>query len=254
MTTQTSRHLLTPDVYSDNIVNLFAATGRAAGPTTLSVTSSAWLHFARYVGDMLVLADVINPSMYLALPLISQSFFIAGCCFVKGERTRHPQLTGRTPYTLYLPYLHSVLILALDITSHSASPSQTCPQAPSPGHYEGAFPREKQELCRALFAASARENIGIFKQGLGKQATFWANVARIGMCFDQRVRKVDEVDLVGLTHRPPTSILLPDIELAYTASSGATYGPAEDLIGGEHDEGGVVSTTDAPPINTIREP
>jgi len=32
-----------------------------------------------------VLSDIINPHVYFALPFVNQAWFVAGCCYVKGE-------------------------------------------------------------------------------------------------------------------------------------------------------------------------
>ena len=53
--------------------------------TPMSIQAGSWLHCARYIGDILVVADVVNPNIYLAVPLVSQCFFSAACCFAKGE-------------------------------------------------------------------------------------------------------------------------------------------------------------------------
>jgi hypothetical protein len=39
----------------------------------------------RTIGDILVLSDVIDPFAYLALPYVNQAFYVAGCCYMKGE-------------------------------------------------------------------------------------------------------------------------------------------------------------------------
>jgi hypothetical protein len=56
----------------------------AATPTT-ATASTLWRNSARTIGDILVLTDIINPYSYFALPFVNQAFFVAGCCYVKGE-------------------------------------------------------------------------------------------------------------------------------------------------------------------------
>jgi hypothetical protein len=57
----------------------------AATPTT-ATASTLWRNSARTIGDILVLTDIINPYSYFALPFVNQAFFVAGCCYVKGEK------------------------------------------------------------------------------------------------------------------------------------------------------------------------
>lgn len=49
--------------------------------------SNLWRNSARTIGDVLVLSDILNPNAYLSLPFCNQAFFVAGCCYVKGEWT-----------------------------------------------------------------------------------------------------------------------------------------------------------------------
>ena len=62
-------------------------TGFGSGPITpdAMATLNLWRHSARTIGDILVLSNVINPFVYLALPFVNQAFFVAGCCYIKGE-------------------------------------------------------------------------------------------------------------------------------------------------------------------------
>jgi hypothetical protein len=46
--------------------------------------STSWRESVRTIGDILVLTDIINPHAYLAIPLINQCLYVAGCCYVKG--------------------------------------------------------------------------------------------------------------------------------------------------------------------------
>jgi hypothetical protein len=51
-----------------------------------TIASNIWRNSARTIGDILVFSDIINPLAYCALPFVNQAFFVAGCCYVKGER------------------------------------------------------------------------------------------------------------------------------------------------------------------------
>jgi len=66
-------------------------TGTKSGAATpnSSTVSSIWRNSARTIGDILVLSDIINGHSYLALPFVNQAFYVAGCCYVKGESTRN---------------------------------------------------------------------------------------------------------------------------------------------------------------------
>ena len=50
-----------------------------------AAAANLWRNSARTIGDILVLSDIINPYAYYALPFVNQAFFVAGCCYVKGE-------------------------------------------------------------------------------------------------------------------------------------------------------------------------
>lgn len=60
----------------------------AATPNSATV-SSVWRNSARTIGDILVLSDIINGHSYLALPFVNQAFYVAGCCYVKGQSNQH---------------------------------------------------------------------------------------------------------------------------------------------------------------------
>jgi hypothetical protein len=62
----------------------FGPTGKTDRITLQSIQAGSWLHNARFIGDMLVLADVIDSHLYLDIPAISHCFFVAGRCFIEG--------------------------------------------------------------------------------------------------------------------------------------------------------------------------
>jgi len=75
--------------------------GNLGSATPNSATASnLWRNSARTIGDILVLSDIICPLAYCALPFVNQAFFVAGCCYVKGELVidlnGKDQLKGRT--------------------------------------------------------------------------------------------------------------------------------------------------------------
>ena len=78
---QATRFIL--DSHVDN--ETFELTGKLKQTDIMSVQAESWLHCARFIGDMLVLAEVTDPAIFLAVSLVNQCFFVAGCCFAKGE-------------------------------------------------------------------------------------------------------------------------------------------------------------------------
>lgn len=62
-------------------------------PNGLGFTEAAtpfprWLHSPRFIGDMLVLGNLIDPKMVLANPFFGQCFFLAGKAFVRDRGVR----------------------------------------------------------------------------------------------------------------------------------------------------------------------
>ena len=48
----------------------------------------AWLAGARFISEMLVLADIVDPVVHLAIPFVGHCFYIAECCFLRGMSPR----------------------------------------------------------------------------------------------------------------------------------------------------------------------
>ncbi len=61
-----------------------AVSSGTAATQSCKTGATLWRNSARTIGDILVLSDIINPFTYLSLPFVNQSFFVAGCCYVKG--------------------------------------------------------------------------------------------------------------------------------------------------------------------------
>jgi hypothetical protein len=57
----------------------------AVTPSSSAQASNLWRNSARTIGDILVLSDITNPFNYFTLPFVNQAFFVAGCCYIKGE-------------------------------------------------------------------------------------------------------------------------------------------------------------------------
>lgn len=62
------------------ISNDYLSRPEGAGATAPDV----WRNSVRTIGDILVLADVIDPLAYVAVPYVNQAFYVAGCCYMKG--------------------------------------------------------------------------------------------------------------------------------------------------------------------------
>jgi hypothetical protein len=90
----------------------------AATPNSATV-SSVWRNSARTIGDILVLSDIINGHSYLALPFVNQAFYVAGCCYVKGESLlsrdiaraddRNRTTSFHRPYTSWFTQANSLI-------------------------------------------------------------------------------------------------------------------------------------------------
>ena len=48
------------------------------------IVAENWLHTARFISEMLVLSDIVDPVIYLANPLVTHCFYIAQTCFLRG--------------------------------------------------------------------------------------------------------------------------------------------------------------------------
>ena len=63
----------------------FGPSGKGAPDIILSVQDIAWLHSPRFIGDMLVLANLIDPNIYMTMPLITYPFLLAKNYFERGK-------------------------------------------------------------------------------------------------------------------------------------------------------------------------
>jgi hypothetical protein len=87
LTSQATAYLTGTDLYRRKSGNGDGLRSGAATPATSAAASNLWRNSARTIGDILVLSDITNPYSYFALPFVNQAFFVAGCCYIKGERT-----------------------------------------------------------------------------------------------------------------------------------------------------------------------
>ncbi|ORY35076.1 hypothetical protein BCR39DRAFT_147419 [Naematelia encephala] len=150
-TIQCSRYLYDPGKEVENIAS-FGPTGKSDRLTLQSIQAGSWLHCARFVGDMLVLADVIDPHLYLAIPSVNHCFFVAGRCFLEDLKIRLQE--------------DDAFLAALTDPNDTAN--------------------KKEVMSRALFRAIAFENIKSLKQGIAKQAVFWCGVAQVLSTFESQ--------------------------------------------------------------------
>ncbi|ORX35689.1 fungal-specific transcription factor domain-domain-containing protein [Kockovaella imperatae] len=142
----------------------FKASGRPHDPSPQKyVVPENWLHGARFISEMLVLADIVDPVIYLANPMITHCFYIAENCFLKDmESYRHVQFTPDSS--------------AMD--RPSATPeSDTVDKPPS------------LNQAQKLFAAISMQNIMSLKQGVSRQVLYWRGLATVQNRFDDRFGK-----------------------------------------------------------------
>jgi hypothetical protein len=197
----------------------------APRPGTATPTASLWRNSARTIGDILVLADIINPHAYFALPFVNQAWFVAGCCYVKGKRPSLvlPLLTLEIEQQQALSRPASPRAddeHAYDEaddweleqrddedTSDLASPSDT--EAPSPDKRRAP---QSHSLSRALLASVAATNITTLQQGLAKLSTYWYGAEWISGALRQRVQGIRErdVDLVSVREGFESFVSVPD--------------------------------------------
>jgi hypothetical protein len=80
---QSTKFLYSPGIELENNSN-FGPTGKTDSLTLQSIQAGSWLHCARFAADMLVLADVFDPNLYLTTPSLSYCFLTAARCFLNG--------------------------------------------------------------------------------------------------------------------------------------------------------------------------
>nr|XP_031857874.1 uncharacterized protein CI109_006746 [Kwoniella shandongensis]KAA5524946.1 hypothetical protein CI109_006746 [Kwoniella shandongensis] len=151
-TIQCSKYLYDPGKEVESIAS-FGPTGKSDQLTVQSIQAGSWLHCARFVGDMLVLADVIDPHLYLAIPSVNYCFFVAGRCFSEDLKARQR-----------------------DDDLGLSEPAES-----------GDASRKKEDMARALFKAITFENIKSLKQGIAKQAAFWRGIGPTLSTFESDV-------------------------------------------------------------------
>lgn len=154
-----SRYLHQPGKEVENISS-FGPTGKTDRATLQSIQAGSWLHCARFVADMLVLADVIDPKLYLTTPSLAYCFSSAARCFIDGR-----WLLGDASHRLIATDLGARL--TDDANLHLAAMS-----APNDTS-------RQNDKSSALFRAIALDNIKILKHGLAKQVTFWRGLSHV---------------------------------------------------------------------------
>ncbi|ORY23108.1 hypothetical protein BCR39DRAFT_549856 [Naematelia encephala] len=170
----------------------YAPSGKADQQVPLmSIQAESWLHCARFIGEILVLADVIDPNLYLAIPLVSHCFYEAVCCFAKDKEIGNGMST-------------------VPRTSTSQTPSS--PNSTSAVLSENGSPQTlRKEQSRKLFAVITVENIATIKQGLNKQAIYWqSGIRRVQGQLDKRLASVSFFDAMGVSERLANTFSLPN--------------------------------------------
>lgn len=167
------------------------ASGHAT-PTVSAASANVWRNSARTIGDMLVLSDVIDPFAYLALPFANQSFYVAGCCYIKEIEQHGPEGSGS--------------------------------EAGGGGQAQGQV-----DLFRSMLASVATTSISTLQAGLARQATYWAGVAWVGGTLAQRVAGIhaDQVDLAQVNEQLQTYVSMPDAGLVDKRGKAEATGPLD---------------------------
>ncbi|KAL7424239.1 hypothetical protein Q5752_001825 [Cryptotrichosporon argae] len=212
------------------------AGGRSGAATPNSATASTlWRNSARTIGDILVLADIINPHAYFALPFVNQAWYVAGCCYVK-EIEQHAGGQSAPPSPSASPRLRA----ALHMTPIGAVPSTDVGKVVDParassgaagaGASSGAGAAASGaavDLSRALLTSVATTNIATLQSGLSKLAVYWVGAEWIAGALGQRIQGVKDVDLASVNETLGSSVSLPDAGLVGRTAepAGATPGP-----------------------------
>lgn len=122
----------------------FTASGKPSRDVVLSLGANLWLHSPRFIGDMLVLAKLTDPRIYLSTPFISHCFFLAAKAFVTGTwpgflsetldtteiQTNAFVLSWRAASTIRRLLLRVARNLRASSSEHS--PSTTCDSSSKP--------------------------------------------------------------------------------------------------------------------------
>ncbi|GFZ45812.1 hypothetical protein JCM24511_03542 [Saitozyma sp. JCM 24511] len=220
----------------------------AATPTT-ATASTLWRNSARTIGDILVLTDIINPYSYFALPFVNQAFFVAGCCYVKGEKgdeveedeeveeevVEEEEVEEEEPASpAGSPKRVPASLMMTSASNDKPRSSSTTSGAGVAMEHDGKESSSKDEsrdrdkevkqvdLSRALLTSVATTNISTLQQGLSKQTAYWSGVAWISSALEKRIEGIQDVDLVGVTEKLASFVSLPDAGLV---------GRSEDEVG-----------------------
>jgi hypothetical protein len=134
---------------------------------------------------MLVLADVINPYAYLALPFVNQAFYVAGCCYIKEIENKGGDDTRANGGTTNAERLRN------------------------------AKDARQIELFRTMLTSVATTSISTLQQGLARQTTYWSGVAWVAGTLAQRISGIhaDELDITEVQEQLQTYISIPDAGL-----------------------------------------
>jgi hypothetical protein len=153
---------------------------------------------ARTIGEILVLADVIDPMTFIAAPFVNRS----SSCLGFGKP---PSLTYHPPLVFFDRVLlrggvcfrwrsvHNNSMLTIDEaddkvaevavhSSASATPSRpTSPEPSDPGiqHPSSSETPTRLDASRSFLSSVAATNLGVIRQGLARQAIYWSGVSWI---------------------------------------------------------------------------
>lgn len=193
------------------------ASGHATPSTSAMSAASAnvWRNSARTIGDMLVLSDVIDPFAYLALPFANQSFYVAGCCYIKEIEHGYDE--------------------------HGAAREQAEREKGEEGEGREGKDSRQIDLFRSMLASVATSSITTLQAGLARQAEYWAGVAWVGGTLAQRVAgiRADKLDLAQVTEQLQTYVSMPDAGLVDKRSGGGGAAAAGVVGAMDFSESGV---------------
>ncbi|KII95648.1 hypothetical protein PLICRDRAFT_86996 [Plicaturopsis crispa FD-325 SS-3] len=162
-------------------------TCRSASATLSSVS--------RTIGEIFVLADVIEPMAFMAAPFVNQALFVASCAFV------HDVETYAVPSNVQSPAAED----------HNALEWPSPPTSSETSTESQAFPPPQQsDASRTFLSSMAATNLSVLRQGLRKQARYWSGVGWVEAALAQRMNGIQDVDLSIVSDAIKSFITLPD--------------------------------------------
>jgi hypothetical protein len=184
-----------------------------------------------------VLADLIDPHAYFALPFTNQAWFVAACCYLKGGSSRR----RRAWLTAEIEQQQGELGAAPDHSKTPTPKSEDQDTITDPMDVDAdPNPPAAVAASRTLLASVATTNITTLQQGLSKLAEYWYGAEWIAGALAQRVQGIQErdVDLVSVREGFDSFVSVPDGGVVAAAQvEGEGDGEGEEGEGDEGEEG-----------------